>query len=455
MSTQIFQRRCFRLGLGAVLALAAAGCGPQFDPPSKLQSLRILAVKKDDPYLRPTSTGASDPSAGYEPDNTAHMTLAIEDARLKQDKLGPDKKGPLLQKLWFAGCNNPPMDNYFSCLLSVWLSFKAFKEFRTEPLDDGQSWSINDIPMTLASLQRVTTFLEELFPGYSQSADGTQLIGPNGETVETQALYEQAAALNVGAGDTFDYTVPASIIAQHAPSTDKDMPPYGLSMVFLAVCDGELGLSPEWQENVDPLTVMTDATRGFPLTCYERGTAKERGPDNFMVSYSNLYVYEELKNKNPVIRGFKFDGEDVVESAVCIGEDCVGAPPSTCDEVPLAPRVKLCKLGGASDCQQYTVTPVLDEKGENGNSEIDDIASLIGGGNAQLHEQMWIRYYADMGDIKNDAKRLQDATEGWFGEHATKWTVPSEGEGIAHIWSVVYDNRGGVDWARISVCVEK
>lgn len=324
MSKRIFQCRFLRLGLGAALALTAVACGPQFDPPSKLQSLRILAVKKDDPYLRPTAVAdaAIDPKDPYQPDNVAHMVLAMEDARLEADKQ-QTLENPI-QKLWFAGCNDPPRDNYFSCLLSVWLSFKAFKEFGNGTFDDGKTtWSINDVPMNFETLQRLTTFLEELFPGYSQSADGTQLIGPNGEVVETQTLYARAAALSIGTGDTFDYTVPATVIEQHTPSTDKDIPPYGLSQVFLAVCDGRIELSPEWQQNVDPLAMLSDATRGFPLTCYERDSEKERGPDNFMVSYSNLYVYKELKNKNPIIRGFMFGAKAVDPSAVCIGESCL------------------------------------------------------------------------------------------------------------------------------------
>ncbi len=455
MSTRILQSRVLRLGLGAALALAAVACGPEFDPPSKLQSLRILAVKKDDPYLRPTAVAGatSGSSTDYRPDNTAHMVLAMEDARLKQDEQVPPK--PPLQKVWFGGCNNPPRDNYFSCMLSVWLSFKVLTELG--PGVDGlaavESWSIGDHLFDIGAA-RIDAFLRATFPELYEQWNDSDGQGTDVQGMSQEDLLNLAMALRVGAGDTFDYTVPDWVIAQHTPSTDKDIPLYGLSQVFLAVCDGKIGLSPEWQDNVDPLTVLSDATRGFPLTCYEGDSKKERGPDNFMVSYSNLYVYEEIKNENPVIRGFKFGAEEVNPSAVCIGESCLEPTvPSSCDELPLAPRVKLCKLGGASDCQEYAITPILDELD---NSEFDDIASRVGGGNEQLREQMWIRYYADRGDIKNDAKRLQDATEGWFAEHDTKWTAPSEGKAgdIVHIWSVVYDNRGGVDWARISVCLE-
>ena len=445
MSTLSTKGLLLRATLLCLLAQAATGCGPQFDPPSKLQSLRILAVKKDDPYLRPTAVrpAAESTADTYAPDNTAHLAAAISDSRRESDKQES------LQKLWFAGCNNPPRDNYFSCLVSVWLAFKAFTELGPGTLAEGTTWSIADVGPS--SLTKLPEFIEEVFPGYEVT--GTEAKDPSGKPVDLAPLYEQAAALQIGAGKTFDYTVPAKIIEQHPLPSDADLPRYGLSQVFLAVCDGRIGLSPDWQTNVDPFAVLTDATRGFPLTCFEGDTKKERGPDNFMVSYSNLYVYEELSNKNPVIEGFEFDGKAVPAEAVCIGESCLTAPPEPdCNTASGFLEVELCDPDSPSGCREYDITPVLSR---TENSELDDIASRVGGGDAQLLEQMWIRYYADRGEVVRDTKRLQDATAGWFDEHGTKWTVPSEGEGPAQIWSVVYDNRGGVDWARVTVCLRK
>jgi hypothetical protein len=319
-------------------------------------------------------------------------------------------------------------------------------------LNDGEVWSIrknfNEIGLT-----RIMDFIRQsLPPRYGELLDSTD---PN-LTVDGMNLNDligYVSALTVGAGDSFDYKVPSWVIETHPRAADSDIPRYGLSQVFLAVCDGEIGISPDWQGVVDPLEVLLDATRGFPLTCYEPNTTKERGPDNFMVSYSNLYVYDEIRNQNPVVGGFSFNGDTVDASAVCIGADCAAMVEPSCDAAAPTPRAQLCHPGGASDCKEFAITPILVQKD---NQELDTLASRVGGGTNQLYEQMWIRYYADTGNIKNDAKRLQDATEGWFAEHDTKWTAPSAGKAgdVAHIWSVVYDNRGGVDWARISVCLE-
>jgi hypothetical protein len=194
---------------------------------------------------------------------------------------------------------------------------------------------------------------------------------------------------------------------------------------------------------------MSDATMGFPLTCSDPDTGDERGPDNFMVSYSNVYAYEELSNKNPVISGVEFDGQAVDDSALCIGESCT-LYDDACDN-PKAPRVPRCKKTKNSDCDTVKVLPVLSE---TENSEVDVIASNAGTSGGDLLEQMWLRYYADRGEIRSEVKRLQDATVGWFDDHGTKWQIPRSA-GSAKIWSVAYDNRGGVDYVQLSVCVEE
>lgn len=454
MSTLCMTRRFFGCIALSLLGLGSFGCGPQFDPPSKLQSLRILAVKKVDPYLRPAAPNAVGSTATASgnaavPDAVAHLTLAMEDARPLERRQGP------IQKLWFGGCNNPPRDNYFTCLLSVWLSFKVWDELGPltargpGKLPDGEGWP-NQEDLDQIGPIRLMQFLRDTFPGQFD-AGNAGAPAAEGASSEQQELLQQALALRVGTGDTFDYPVPSWVIEKHAPPDDPDLPRYGLSQVFLAVCDGEIGISPDWQTVDNPLAILTDATRGFPLTCYERGTNRkiERGPDHYMVSYSNLYVYDELTNRNPVVAGFRIDDKDVDSSALCIGQACQNALDPPCSEPH---RVEACVPEEGRGCGEHRITPVLNEID---NSERDAIASRVGGGDANLREQMWVRYYADMGEIARDTKRLQDATDGWYSDHHTKWTAPERWSGVAHIWSVVYDNRGGVDWARVSVCVGK
>jgi len=81
-------------------ALFAGGCGPQFDPASKVQSLRVFAVQKSEPYGK---AGAIE-----------HLTMLWDDPR---GSVSP------ADITWFAGCNNPDGDLYYNC----------FKQLSTAP----------------------------------------------------------------------------------------------------------------------------------------------------------------------------------------------------------------------------------------------------------------------------------------------------------------------------------
>ncbi len=83
--------------VGALLALLLVpSCVPAFDPPSKVSSLRILAVTMDKPYALPGDTV------------TMRMTA--------HDGLGDAEGTPrTLQVLWISGCVNPDGDQFFLC----------------------------------------------------------------------------------------------------------------------------------------------------------------------------------------------------------------------------------------------------------------------------------------------------------------------------------------------------
>ncbi len=87
--------------LFAVLGMfVAPSCTPGFDPPSKINSLRILAVTIDKPYAVPGD------------DVTLSLTV--------HDGLGDDAGNPRdLQILWIAGCFDPEADQFFLCFESL------------------------------------------------------------------------------------------------------------------------------------------------------------------------------------------------------------------------------------------------------------------------------------------------------------------------------------------------
>src|SRR6478736_371423 len=79
----------------SVLSLFLAGCGPDFDPPSEIHSLRVLAVQKDHPYAQPGSD--------------VNMQMLWQDA---SPLAGEDRP---IQIAWSPGCYDPPGDLYYAC----------------------------------------------------------------------------------------------------------------------------------------------------------------------------------------------------------------------------------------------------------------------------------------------------------------------------------------------------
>lgn len=95
-----------RLGLSITLALQMAGCGPGFDPVSEIQSLRVLGVKKDNPYPQPGET--------------VNLSVLWHDGLV--DGTDPEARREV-QLLWLPPCFNPPADQYTACFLQFFQRF--------------------------------------------------------------------------------------------------------------------------------------------------------------------------------------------------------------------------------------------------------------------------------------------------------------------------------------------
>jgi hypothetical protein len=90
------------LGAPALVAGAAlcgallTSCEPDFEPSNKLTTLRVLAVRADNPYPKPGST--------------VHFDMLWYDG-----KSPPDEPRKSIQILWVAGCFDPSGDLYYAC----------------------------------------------------------------------------------------------------------------------------------------------------------------------------------------------------------------------------------------------------------------------------------------------------------------------------------------------------
>lgn len=335
----------------AVVGLLAIGCGPQFDPPHELRSLRVLGVQKDKPYAQPGDT--------------------VELRMLWHD--GADKGQRTIQRAWFAGCTNPPGDLYQACIPQLVESARAALEGGTLP---------------------------------------------SGVGFDT---------------DVFSFQVPADVIDGRPPPADPEQPSYGLSYVFFAVCAGQFALDLEGGQS-------------FPLRCLDEKD-EPLGPDDFVVGYTAIYSFSGIFNQNPIVTGFEFRGQPIEPD--CIGAECLTAPDADidCDDPDQASRcVPSCKDDGDPTCDEHPLRVVVDPA----SAEIDEVSVELYG--RTLTEQMWVNYYVDRGGLRSGVRLLNDASKGWNDDNGTDFYAP-DSAGPVKIWAVAHDNRGGTEFARITIGV--
>jgi hypothetical protein len=307
---------------------------------------------------------------------------------------GAPDRGRAIQRTWLSGCFNPPGDQYFSC----------FTEF-------GSALGQLGAPGSGFDLEQILNL-------------------PAGERI---CIDDAEPSACIGSGDRFTFRMPPDVIERHAPPPDPTRPRYGLGYVFFAACSGRLAIAPPSDELAFPLWCLDE--RGEPL-----------GADHFVAGYSAIYAFEGFRNANPAIDGVVFDGSPVTG---CIGAACIDDPPARDECSPRSvAEVPICTKSDPEDCPRYSIYPEVPP----GSFEIDDVTN--GDPDRTFYENMWINYYVDRGSVSSEVRLLADATTGPV-------AAPSYGSGFhapgtagpVNIWAVVRDNRGGVNWARIEVCV--
>lgn len=159
-----------------------SGCAVNFSPPGKVNSLRVLAVTADRPYIEPipASECADDPEKC-----TIRFHMEVYDG-LGVAQTGSERP---INILWIGGCFNPEGDQYSLCI------FPALEIF-------------------------------------AQAKDGIDAI-KNGENPNFPA------GLPVGLGKDFSVVVPDIVSSRPAPQFG---PHYGIGYVFFLACAGYFGL---------------------------------------------------------------------------------------------------------------------------------------------------------------------------------------------------------------------
>lgn len=237
---------------------------------------------------------------------------------------------------------------------------------------------------------------------------------------------EPSFAFNV---NEFEVRIPEEALV---PSPVPDARASGSAFVFYAVCAGTL-------EVADLDKGISDPEELVPRCLDEDG--EQVGADDFMIGYSQIFIYEELRNENPVITGLR-QGEFEIE-VDCIDEECdapFAVPELTdCQEGILC--LETCEEDGDPVlCDAKSIEVIFDPA----SVEKDEVAADFG---SDLQESIWVSYYIDRGSLSPELKLINDSTHGLFDHYSTNLYPPEE-PGPVRVWAVVRDNRGGTTWLR-------
>ncbi|HEY6556451.1 MAG TPA: hypothetical protein VI072_04230 [Polyangiaceae bacterium] len=251
--------------------------------------------------------------------------------------------------------------------------------------------------------------------------------------------------------DTIAVTMPGKEALRPAAN---EMPAYALYIVFFAACAGEIGFTAE--------DVSIQDGR-LPITCKRDGELL--GPDDFVVGYSSVYIFEDQKNENPLIDSLqfwkdptraappqmKYFGLKRLEPPACAGVGCFDViDPTTEEDINNLCTVGLCVEPCADDgdidkCPGHQLVPWLTDGGWN--AEKDTVSTR------KLKEQLNVHYHADRGKMRSDVRVVRDGSEQWNnGGFASNYYAPAE-PGPARLWVVLRDNRGGVDWMSLPLWI--
>lgn len=401
-------RSSLLFSLASLASLAILSCSPTFEPQSKIQSLRVLAVQKDKPFARPGETV------------TLRMLLA-----------DGSKEAPRpVQVLWLSGCENPLADLYAGCVASVTGSGGAAgKPEMGAPAPVAGSGLEFSFQLSPTIISRRPPPADRRQPPYGLSyvffaaCAGEVRVLPSAEAEGFPIGCFSKSGERLGPEDFV-----AGYTAVFAYESVKNTNP----IVTGFTLDGKT-VTPECiDEACIPIEEKELAIAGAAAAPDAGAPVEDAG---------GLAAADGGDAGAPAAA----DGGDAGAPArtVDAGAPPAGAPPSAIEN-PCAGDGPACfdTCPPDSDCPTHDIQVVADKA----SAEENTVAELQSG--KKLGEQMWVNYYADTVTLDKDVKLLNDATGGWSPQHAAQLTSPKD-PGTFRVWAVVHDVRGGVSWVRV------
>lgn len=247
----------------------------------------------------------------------------------------------------------------------------------------------------------------------------------------------------IGIGDTFTMKLPEDFISSH-PIIPGATTPYGMAYVFFAACAGQIRPLPPG-ETADE----GGAAGSFPLGCYD-SDGNRLGPDSFVPGYTQVYAFEGgRENANPAISALTLADGDTGEEQTLSDDVAQAAVVTRCDVDEETRRAAACNKGenALAACKSYNLEAIV----ASDVAELDPGSKDVDG--KELHEAVWLDYYADAGDLGASVKLVADTSGRYVDDRAVNW-VPPDSPGPVNIYAVAHDSRGGASVIHRVVVVE-
>jgi hypothetical protein len=396
----LIRLRTALLGVAGVVAAAGAmalACGPTgFPSDTVVASVRILASRSDQPYARPGAV--------------VHSEVLAVDGRPAASSNEP------MRVFWLPFvCINPPNNAFYAC----------FSQFEQNSAGVAQAGGAGVGGQTGTSATISTAI--SAWDGGAEAGVGGGLALSFGDGGTSGGLDGGLLARIPPGTDLSPFLVqgpravfnlPANIVSSHVPV--KGATPFGLAVAFNIACAGHVELVPLDPNNANPEQI--------PFGCFN-AQHEQLGADQYVIGYTQVFAYTSLTDTNPVISSFSYQGKLVPL------DGGVAAP------------ITVAHCGGsANGCPDAGVAVGVPDASWQPDPQDP------GPDGGPLGEQIWVDYYATIGNLTEGAVLIFDPVEGRIVTPPRQEEIQTDAGGQnGTMWAVVHDNRGGAAWITVPV----
>jgi hypothetical protein len=207
---------------------------------------------------------------------------------------------------------------------------------------------------------------------------------------------------------------------------------FGTAFVFMVACAGHVVRVPP---------PSGQAANALPVGCVN-SRGERLSPEDFVLGFTRVYVFEQRRNELPVIDGITFNGNPI---------DVRAGITATCEKQGGQQQGGGFGGGGAGGgtCKNMPMSLLFDDKISETDPENVDVDGKVG------RETIFVDWFTTVGKFTTDRKILFDGNLGRPKKPENDLEFPkevSDGQAVkGTVFAILHDNRGGTSWLEIPI----